>query len=322
MMLIMPLSFALSLTWGVPVLFTWAIFWLSPLMVICLAAAWQHERPSRASWIGIVLGSLGVVAVTAPTLPASPFAPFAPLVMALSFSVYIVMTQSLRTEHLETNLFYTAVGVFAVLTLFMPSVWIAPSLHDIEMIVGIGAVGFVSLLLLDQAVRCAPVSATSPALYSQVACVSASHADKRPPRASACAHRYSADRGGRGVSMDATDRDCTNGDRMSRETIMTAAEAASFLEELARQEVQLWVEGGDLRFPQPAGALTSELRTRISANRASLVASLEATASSDSVEPPAGAPQASPGAVHGVHDAPKGIVDEAFESASPPGAMN
>jgi drug/metabolite transporter (DMT)-like permease len=172
MMLIMPLSFAWSLTSRVPVSFTWAIFWLSPLMVICLAVAWRHERPSRASWIGIVLGSLGVVAVTAPTVPESPFAPFAPLLMALSFSVYVVMTRSLRTEHLETNLFYTAIGVFAVLTFSMPSVWITPSLHDLAMIVGIGAFGFVSLLLLDQAVRCAPVSATSPALYSQVACVS------------------------------------------------------------------------------------------------------------------------------------------------------
>ena len=90
--------------------------------------------------------------------------------------------------------------------------------------------------------------------------------------------------------------------------VMTAAEAASFLEELARQEVQLWVEGRDLRFRSPPGVLTSELRTRISANRASLVAYLEAKASSD-----AGAgrcPQASPDAVHGVHDAPKGTVDE------------
>jgi drug/metabolite transporter (DMT)-like permease len=171
MMLIMPLSFGSSLALGVPVSFTWAIFWLSPLMVICLAVAWQHEWPSGLSWIGIVLGSFGVVAVTAPTLPEFPFAPFAPLLMALSFSVYVVMTQSLRTEHLEANLFYTAIGVFAVLTLFMPSVWITPSLHDFAMFVGIGTVGFVSLLLLDQAVRYAPVSATSPALYFQSACV-------------------------------------------------------------------------------------------------------------------------------------------------------
>jgi drug/metabolite transporter (DMT)-like permease len=172
MMLIMPLSFASSLTWGVPVSFTWALFWLSPLMVICLAVAWNHERPSRASWIGILLGSLGVLAVMAPRLPASPFAPLPPLLMALSFSVYVVMTRSLRTEHVEANLFYTAIGVFAALSLFVPSVWITPSLHDLAMMVGIGTVGFVSLLLLDQAVRWAPISATSPALYFQIACAS------------------------------------------------------------------------------------------------------------------------------------------------------
>ena len=85
--------------------------------------------------------------------------------------------------------------------------------------------------------------------------------------------------------------------------VMTAAEAASFLEELARLEVQLWVEGRDLRFRSPPGVLTSELRTRISGNRASLVAYLEAKASSD-----AGAPPTS--AAHGVHDAPKRTVDE------------
>jgi drug/metabolite transporter (DMT)-like permease len=172
MMLIMPLSFALSLKWGVPVAFTWAVFWLSPLMVLCLGMAWQHERPSPATWIGVALGSLGAVVVISPSLPESPLAVFAPFLMALSFSVYIVMTRSLRTENLATNLFYSAVGVFALLTLFMPSVWITPTLHDLAMVVGIGAFGFISLLVLDHAIRRAPVSVTSPALYFQIVCVS------------------------------------------------------------------------------------------------------------------------------------------------------
>jgi drug/metabolite transporter (DMT)-like permease len=171
MMLIMPLSFALSLRWGAPVSFTWTVFWLSPLMVIFLAIAWQHERPSAASWIGIVLGSIGAVAVLAPALPESPFAALTGLAMALPFSVYVVMTRSLRTEAVEANLFYTAVAVFAVLTLLMPFVWITPSLHDLAVMIGIGTVGFASLLLLDHAVRCAPVSATSPALFFQIVCV-------------------------------------------------------------------------------------------------------------------------------------------------------
>lgn len=91
---------------------------------------------------------------------------------------------------------------------------------------------------------------------------------------------------------------------MSRETTMNAADAASFLRELTRQDVQLWLEGGDLRFRSPPGVLTSELRARISANRALIIASLEATA------PHVGAPQTAPGAVNDVCDGPKGIVDE------------
>ena len=172
MMLIMPLSFALSLKWGAPVSFTWTIFWLAPLMVIFLAMAWHHERPSPTSWIGIVLGLFGTVAVIAPTLPESPLAAFTPILMALSFSVYVVMTRSLHTEAVEANLFYTAVAVFALLTLLMPSVWITPSLHDLAVMIGIGTFGFGSLLLLDHAMRYAPVSAISPALYFQIVCVS------------------------------------------------------------------------------------------------------------------------------------------------------
>ena len=66
---------------------------------------------------------------------------------------------------------------------------------------------------------------------------------------------------------------------------------------------------GTFDFAARRGVLTPELRTRIAANRASLVASLDATASSDSVAS-AGVPQASPDAVHRAHDAAKGIVDE------------
>lgn len=109
--------------------------------------------------------------------------------------------------------------------------------------------------------------------------------------------------------MHATETDCTNGDGVSLQTKMTVAEAARFLDELVRQDVRLWVEGEDLRFRSPPGVLTSELRARISANRASLIDALQARARSGSVAP-AGAPQASPDAVNGVHYARKAIVED------------
>jgi hypothetical protein len=57
--------------------------------------------------------------------------------------------------------------IFAV-----PRGWITQSLHDIEMVLGISALGFVALWLIDWSLTNALVSAASPALHLQVACVS------------------------------------------------------------------------------------------------------------------------------------------------------
>ncbi len=169
MMLVMPLSSAWAITGGVPPQLAWAIFWCSPLLVVFLAIIWRYERPSPVTWVGIALGTLGMLAIVAPALPSHPVVPFAPIIMALSFSAYVIMTRFLRHEHVEANLFYTAFGVFLVLSFFMPRVWVMPSIHDVEMIVGIGVFGFVSLLLLDRAVSHAALSVTTPAMYLQVA---------------------------------------------------------------------------------------------------------------------------------------------------------
>jgi drug/metabolite transporter (DMT)-like permease len=169
LMLIMPLSFASAISLGLSPALIWLLFWISPFFVIVVAMFARLERPTPWAWIGVALGSLGVLSIEILGIPATPRVTIAPFVMALSFSVYVVMTRALRTEDVAANLFYTAFGVFVVLSLLMPRVWITPNLHDLEMVIGIGAVGFLSLLCLDRAVSHASLSDTSPALYSEVA---------------------------------------------------------------------------------------------------------------------------------------------------------
>lgn len=182
MMLIMPLSAAWAFASGLPPFFTWALFWISPLLIVVIAIGWRHERVSRVTWIALGLGMLGVVAAVEPSLPTHG-ALAAPVVMALSFAIYVVMTRSLRTEHLGTNLFYTALVPFVVLSAFVSHVWVTPSPHDLIMAVGIGTFGFVSLLVLDRAVSYAPVSDSAPALFLQIvfgACVDVLFTEHRP----------------------------------------------------------------------------------------------------------------------------------------------
>jgi len=170
MMLIMPLSFAWAFTHGAPLSFVWAVFWLSPVVIVLLAMLWWRERPSAITWGCLAAGLLGMLVLDLPAVSHSKLVIVAALSMAASFSVYVMMTRSLREERLETNLFYTAIGVFVLLSLYVPGVWVTPSLHDFALMVGIGSFGFIALLALDRAVHHAGISGPAPAMYLQVAC--------------------------------------------------------------------------------------------------------------------------------------------------------
>jgi len=165
LMLIMPASFAMSLKAGLPVGSVWAVFWISPLMVLALARVVLGEGVPRRTWWICGLGSFAAAAMTVDR--ATPLGPtlLLPLGMAASFAGYVVMTRRLEGELLPTNLFYTAVGVFIVLTPVVPWSWVMPSVHDIALLVGIGAVGLVALWALDRAIAHASVATSLPALY-------------------------------------------------------------------------------------------------------------------------------------------------------------
>ncbi len=66
---------------------------------------------------------------------------------------------------LQTNLFYTAIGVFAALTPVVPWTWVTPPTHDLAELFGIGAVGLLALWALDRAVASASLSTSISALY-------------------------------------------------------------------------------------------------------------------------------------------------------------
>lgn len=171
LMLVMPASFALSLAAGDRAGTVWALFWVAPLMILGLARWWLGEHVPRWVWAVAAIGS-GVAALMAePALPRSPAGALLPLVMALSFSVYVVMTRSLRDEPVQVNLFFTALGVFALLTPLMPFVWVTPNLHDAALLAGIGAVGLLALWALDRACERAPVAQVAPTLHVHLLCM-------------------------------------------------------------------------------------------------------------------------------------------------------
>lgn len=169
LMLVMPVSFVTALDAGIAGNTIWAMFWVSPVLIIVIARAVLGERASWSQWAMAAIGAAVVAFMVDPLLPPSPpLLLMIPVVMALSFSAYVVMTRSLSGERVLANLFYTALGVFLALTPLMPMVWVTPSWHDAAVLIGIGMLGLVALFALDRSASLAPVSATAPILYIQV----------------------------------------------------------------------------------------------------------------------------------------------------------
>lgn len=168
-MLVMPLSFAMAVSIGEGAHTVWALFWLAPLMILALAAGWLREEVPPVAWGAVVCGLLAAYLMLDPKWPRSAAMVFWPLLMAASFALYVAMTRSLREEPVLTNLFYTALGVFVLLSFAMPALWRMPTWHDAVVLTAIGVVGFAALWALDRACEATHLSRTTPALYLHLA---------------------------------------------------------------------------------------------------------------------------------------------------------
>jgi drug/metabolite transporter (DMT)-like permease len=167
-MLVMPLTFALALQTSVRPNSVWALFWLAPLAALLIARWVLGERCSPAVWATTGMATVVALAILSPGADVLSPAVVLPLLMGLSFAVYLAMTRRLTGEAVRANLFYTAFGVFAVLTPFMPMVWVTPSAGDAIVLTGIGVVGLLALFLLDRAVALAPLGVSTPFLFAHV----------------------------------------------------------------------------------------------------------------------------------------------------------
>ena len=165
-MLVMPACYALG-TGGATALDVFGVFWVSPLLVL-LFTSWVGDRASGWTWLASGLGWCGAIAVYQPPLAAMGVSAVYAVGMAASFSAYIVITRALdRTEGLLTNLFYTAIGVFVVLTA-SGAAWKPASALTLVGAALVAAVGWLSLAALDLALRNARPSQLATFLFSQI----------------------------------------------------------------------------------------------------------------------------------------------------------
>jgi hypothetical protein len=137
LMVLMPASWAIAIGRGAPPTAVLAIFWLVPLMVLALAAAGLGERPRRREWLMAGCGFVGTSLIFHPMVLPGKLNFVLALTMGLSFSLYIVMTRSLRAKYQGQPVLDRARRVRRA-TPVMPWVWITPSRHDCSSLQGSG----------------------------------------------------------------------------------------------------------------------------------------------------------------------------------------
>jgi drug/metabolite transporter (DMT)-like permease len=165
LMLIMPISFWVGQHFG-RVGDVMSVFWLVPAVVV-IAAPLAMTGSNRRALVAAVVGWIGAIVIYSPSFHSWP-AILCGLALAGSFGLYIVLTAVLdRTESLLTNLFWSAVAVFAVLTMALPLYWQPLSLHALAGGLIIAILGWFTLATLDLSLRRWPPTAIAALLLLQ-----------------------------------------------------------------------------------------------------------------------------------------------------------
>lgn len=151
-----------------PMAETYAVSFSTPLIATALAVAILHERATRAQWLAILTGFLGVVIALHPS-GATTLALVLPLAMAASNASYQVATRFGGRRDGPLSLTFH-VALFGALWTGLALPWTLEFLppSSLAWLVAGGALGSVAQLLLIQAVRLAPMAVVSPIGYSQI----------------------------------------------------------------------------------------------------------------------------------------------------------
>jgi drug/metabolite transporter (DMT)-like permease len=143
------------------------IFWVAPLVALGLSSVLLAERISLFYWLTSLASFVGVLLILRPDGDIWHWSVILPLGMAFCFSLYQVMTRMMHDEDTLASLFYTALGVFVILSFGLPFFWQPLTLSSGLLMTAIGLLGFLGLFTLDKSLELAPVSAVAPFAYTQ-----------------------------------------------------------------------------------------------------------------------------------------------------------
>lgn len=146
-----------------------AVNFLAPLLVTALSVPFLGERVSRAQWLAVLAGFVGVLIVVRPGGALFTPAILLPLGAALCFGFYQLLTRKLSgVDSPTTSNFLTGILNSLIMSALLPFFWSTPTLVHGLFMIGLGTCGMLGHMLLTQAFRHAAPAMLAPFSYGQI----------------------------------------------------------------------------------------------------------------------------------------------------------
>jgi drug/metabolite transporter (DMT)-like permease len=152
-----------------PVALSYAISYVSPLLVMIMAAWALKEDISPRQATGAVLGFIGVLIIIRPGFAEWQWAMLFPLGSAAFYALYQILTRVVGLhDNALTSLFYVTLGGTVLSTLALPWSYTPMPLTTWGLMGLLGILGTAGHFLLIWAYTGAPASVLSPFVYVQI----------------------------------------------------------------------------------------------------------------------------------------------------------
>jgi len=147
-----------------------AITFLAPMLVVILSGPLLGERPTRARWVAVVTGFIGILILVRPGSAIFHLATLLLVVAALCNALYFLMTRKLADESAHTTLFYSALVGTVGLSLVLP--WQIggglPTVRETSLFLLLGLFAGLGHWFVISAYLLAPASLLTPFTYLQM----------------------------------------------------------------------------------------------------------------------------------------------------------
>lgn len=154
---------------SLPVALSYAISYVSPLIVLAIAAATLKERITRLQAIGAVVSFTGVLMIIRPGTAQWQWEMLFPLGSAVCYASYQVLTRAVgRHDSPLTSLLYVTLSGAILASLTLPWSYTPASLSTWALIGALGLLGTIGHFLLISAYKGAPASILAPFIYVQI----------------------------------------------------------------------------------------------------------------------------------------------------------